>query len=141
MSNEKKMGMDQGDIFSLFSESVPEELLVKVEEEKKKKEKEEQKKQEIAKRKNTTVEKSEPDEMKKQISLPVTVYYAREKFVLTEQTFDETTLKEGKVSKDDVRQFLERSFPELSKERTIMEYDAEKHEIIPIVKAANKGKM
>lgn len=133
---------EQGDIFSLFSDSIPQELLEKVEEEKKKKEEEKKKKEELLNKKTSTnVKQSEPDDLKKQISLPVTVYYARERFVLTEETFDATTIKDGKVSKEDVRQFLERSFPELSKERTAIDYNAEKHEVVPIVKAATKGNL
>lgn len=68
------------------------------------------------------------------IKLPITVRAALSELDYGPEDFDGKSC----VSLEEIRMKLEQTFPEYSKERTIMEYD-EHHFIIPILKGSTKG--
>ncbi|WP_067923975.1 hypothetical protein [Alicyclobacillus shizuokensis] len=78
--------------------------------------------------KNTTVKKTVTKTPEK-VGTDYMVYYAGYQIPVPR---DEMTVEE-------VRQMLEADYPELSKERTEMLVDAEKKQIVPVVKGAKKG--
>lgn len=133
------------DIFEMFAESVPENLKKQAEEAKandKKKgtrSKTGRKKDECCGGGDEPKEPVIPETEKKQITLPVKVFYAREEIEINAEEFSAEVIVDGKVSKDDIRRLLEQDFPELSKERTVMDYEEENNRIFPIVKATTKG--
>lgn len=57
------------------------------------------------------------------------VAYAGHQHVITDRT----------LSLEQIRQMLERSYPELSKDRCEMTYDAKTGIVVPVVKGARKG--
>ena len=68
------------------------------------------------------------------VNLPVTVRTA-----LAEIKFDSEDFKgKSSASLEEIRMRLEESYPEYSRERTVMEYD-KRHFIIPILKGSTKG--
>lgn len=68
------------------------------------------------------------------VSLPVVVRTALAELEYCPQDFE----GRNSVSLEEIRMKLEQSYPEYSKERTVMEYD-ERHFIIPILKGSTKG--
>lgn len=105
-------------IFSLYGDAIPDTL---------KTPKIEQPKKSVKK-----VSKKEDEKYK----LPQNIRYAFRTFEITSDDMgghEEVTLEQ-------VRGFLENDYPELSKDRTSMEYDKDKHLIVPILKSSRKGK-
>jgi len=74
-------------------------------------------------------------EESKKYELPVNVRYAFQTFEIGTDNFGGVE----KVTLEQIRTHLEQDYPELSKDRTHMEYDEEKGLIIPILKGSRKG--
>lgn len=87
------------DLFTMFSDAMPESM--KKQEKELKKQKEKKATKTTSGKKNTPTKPSIPEEEKKQIILPVVVYYAREKLVLEYDPDDEIILKNVEKLKEE----------------------------------------
>jgi len=81
------------------------------------------------KKNNTSSNKKKTTSKEEKFGVDYTVYYAGHTIQVPN---DDMTLEE-------IRQYLEEEFPELSKERTEMTVNKEKKSITPIVKGSKKG--
>lgn len=111
-------------LFDAFAESnaIPEEM---------KKKEEEKKKKESTKKGSKKTSKPKVEKY----DLPLVVRYAQQNIELTAEHFGGVE----KVTLEEVRKYLEDDYPELGKERTLMEYDKDKGLVIPIVRGSRKG--
>lgn len=120
--------MENINMFDLFNDSnaIPEEL----------KSVSEQKKVETKKaNKETKKDVNKEVKLDDKYDLPLIVRYAFQNITLDADNFGGLE----KVTLEEVREYLEEDYPELSKDRTVMEYDIEKNIIIPILRGSRKG--
>lgn len=134
------------DLFQMYAEAVPEEM--------KKAEEDKIKELEAKKVALTKTKSKEEDFTKKQILLPVKMYFDRELYYVKASSddteppenveiiyiIDDSTVVDGKISKENIRNLISKDFPAYrDRKRVFIEYDQEEHTIFPGIKAADKG--